>query len=58
MAEKSLGKKGYSEKELNKKTDAVKKQFTHNLSGSMAKFKTCLERVMRKKELVYHDMLN
>jgi hypothetical protein len=24
----------------------------------MAKFKTCLERVMRKKEPVYHDMLN
>jgi RNA polymerase sigma-70 factor (ECF subfamily) len=58
MAEKSLGKKACSKKELDKKTDAVKKQFTRNPSGSLAKFKTCLERVMRNKELVYHDMLN
>jgi RNA polymerase sigma-70 factor (ECF subfamily) len=58
MAEKSLAGKSYSEKELKKKTTAIKKQFTRKTSGSMAKFKSCLERVMRKNQLIHEDMLN
>jgi hypothetical protein len=53
-----LGNKPKSDKELKKKTDAVKKQFTRNTSGSMAKFKSCLERTMRKNQLIHKDMLN
>jgi RNA polymerase sigma factor (sigma-70 family) len=58
MAEKMLGNKPKSDKELKKKTDAVKKQFTRKTSGSMAKFKSCLERIMTKNQLAYGDLLN
>ena len=58
MAEKLLGNKPKSDKELKKKTDAVKKQFTRKTSGSMAKFKSCLERMMTKNKLAYGDLLN
>jgi RNA polymerase sigma-70 factor (ECF subfamily) len=58
MAEKMLGNKPKSDKELKKKTDSIKKQFTRNTTGSMAKFKSCLERIMRKNQLIHKDMLN
>ena len=58
MAEKLLGEKPKSDKELKKKTDAVKKQFTRKTSGSMAKFKSCLERIMSKNQLAYGDLVN
>ena len=58
MAEKLLGNKPKSDKELKKKTDAVKKQFSRQTSGSMAKFKSCLERIMMKNRLAYGDLLN
>ena len=58
MAEKLLGNKPKSDKELKKKTDAVKKQLTRPTSGSMAKFKSCLERIMIKNRLAYSDLLN
>jgi len=58
MAEKLLGNKPKSDKELKKKTDAVKKQFTRKTSGSMAKFKSCLERIMTKNRLAYGDLIN
>jgi DNA-directed RNA polymerase specialized sigma24 family protein len=58
MAEKSLAGTSYSDKELKKKTTAIKKQFTRKTSGSMAKFKSCLERVMRKNNLDLADILN
>ncbi len=58
MAEKMLGNKPKSDKELKKKTDSIKKQFTRNTTGSMAKFKSCLERTMRKNQLIHKDMLN
>ncbi|VTR66061.1 RNA polymerase, sigma-24 subunit, ECF subfamily [Desulfosarcina cetonica] len=58
MAEKLLGNKPKSDKEIKKKTDAVKKQFTRKTSGSMAKFKSCLERIMTKNQLAYGDLLN
>jgi RNA polymerase sigma-70 factor (ECF subfamily) len=58
MAERDIGNRACSEKEIRKKTDAIKKQFTRKNTGSLAKFKSCLERVMRKNQLIYHDMLN
>lgn len=58
MAEKLMGTKPKSDKELKKKTDAVKKQFTRKISGSMAKFRSCLERIMTKNQLAYSDLLN
>jgi len=58
MAEKMLGNKPKSDKELKKKTDAVKKQFTRKTSGSMAKFKSCLGRMMIKNKLAYGDLVN
>jgi len=58
MAEKLLGHKPKSEKDLKKKTDAVKKQFSRKVTGSMAKFKSCLERIMTKNQLAYSDLLN
>jgi RNA polymerase sigma-70 factor (ECF subfamily) len=58
MAEKTLAGTSYSDKELKKKTTAIKKQFTRKTSGSMAKFKSCLERVMRKNNINHADMLN
>lgn len=58
MAEKMLDNKPKSDRELKKKTDSIKKQFTRKTSGSMAKFKSCLERIMMKNQLAYNDLLN
>lgn len=58
MAERVLAKKSCSEKELKKKTDAIKKQFTRKQSGSLDKFKSCLQRVMRSNHLMQDDILN
>lgn len=57
-AERSLGDKDYPQKELDKKISAIKKQFTRDGTGSLAKFKSCLERVMRKNKLNQDDILN
>jgi DNA-directed RNA polymerase specialized sigma24 family protein len=51
MAEKIIGNNPNSSKELKKKTDAVKKQFTRKKTGSLAKFKSCLKQVMQKNNL-------
>ena len=58
MAERSLGDKDYPQKELDKKINAIKKQFTRDGTGSLAKFKSCLERIMRKNKLIQNDMFN
>ena len=58
MAAKLLKGQDYTEKELNKKVNAIKKQFSRKNSGSLAKFKSCLERVMRKNNLIHDDILN
>jgi len=58
MAERSLGGKDYPKKELDKKINAIKKQFTRDGTGSLAKFKSCLERVMRKNKLNQDDIFN
>jgi RNA polymerase sigma factor (sigma-70 family) len=58
MAEQELSGMNYNEAELNKKTNAIKKQFTRTGTGSLDKFKNCLERYMKKHELNYEDMFN
>ena len=58
MAEKMLGEKDPSTKQLSKKVNAIKKQFTRSGTGSLAKFKACLEKVMGQNQLIYADMLN
>ena len=57
MAERSLGE-DYPQKELDKKINAIKKQFTRDGTGSLAKFKSCVERIMRKNKLIQNDMFN
>ncbi|MBC2736544.1 MAG: RNA polymerase sigma factor [Desulfobacteraceae bacterium] len=57
-AEKMLSGKPFNSKELKKKTDAVKKQFTRPGTGSLAKFKSCLESIMKKRQLIQKDLLN
>ncbi|MFO7557140.1 MAG: sigma-70 family RNA polymerase sigma factor [Desulfobacterales bacterium] len=58
MAERSIGDKDCPQKELDKKINAIKKQFTRNGTGSLAKFKSCLERVMIKNKLNQDDIFN
>lgn len=58
MAERSLSDKDYPQKELDKKINAIKKQFTRDGTGSLAKFKSCLERVMRKNKINQDDIFN
>ncbi|MFH1982951.1 MAG: hypothetical protein ABIL58_14005 [Pseudomonadota bacterium] len=58
MAERMVGGQGADQKELDKKVGALKKQFTREGTGSLAKFRGCLEKVMRKNNLVYTDILN
>ena len=56
MAKQELSGMNYNEAELNKKTNAIKKQFTRKGTGSLSKFKDCLERYIKKRELKYEDM--
>jgi len=56
MAKQELSGMNYNEAELDKKTNAIKKQFTRKGTGSLAKFKDCLERYMKKNQLKYEDM--
>jgi len=58
MAARSLAGKGSDPKELDKKVNAIKKQFTREGTGSLAKFRICLDRIMRTNKLNQNDMLN
>ena len=58
MAERILSDKDCTQKQLDNKINAIKKQFTRDRTGSLAKFKSCLERVMKKNELIHDDMFN
>ena len=58
MAERNLSDKDCTQKQLNKKINAIKKQFTRDRTGSLAKFKSCIERVMKKNKLIHDDILN
>jgi RNA polymerase sigma factor (sigma-70 family) len=58
MAEKQLGEKDYTPKELSKKVNAIKKQFTRSKTGSLAKFQSYLNRCLAKNQLAYADLMN
>ena len=45
-------------RKLKKKTDAIKKQFTRDKTGSMAKFKSILNRCLENNSLKFRDLLN
>ena len=45
-------------RKLKKKTDAIKKQFTRDKTGSLAKFKSILKRCLENNSLKYRDLLN
>jgi len=58
MAEKLLSGQDAGPKDIDKKVNAIKKQFTRTGSGALDKFKACLERVMRKNNLMHEDILD
>jgi len=58
MAEKELGGQPSSDKQLIKRVNAIKKQFTRDMTGSLAKFKSCFERCLMKNKLNLADMMN
>ena len=57
MAMRELGK-GTDEKKIKKKTDAIRKQFTRPRTGSMARFRVILERLMKEENLSIEDILD
>jgi RNA polymerase sigma factor (sigma-70 family) len=57
MAEEELKKKGESKSNFAKKENAIKKQFTRPRTGSLAKFKICWGRVLKKKGLKQDDIV-
>jgi len=58
MAQKQLESTQYTEAELDKKINAVKKRFTRKETGSLARFKSYLELCMTKNRLAFADILN
>jgi hypothetical protein len=58
MAQKQLESTQYTEAELDKKINAVKKRLTRKDTGSLARFKSYLERCMTKNRLAFADILN
>lgn len=57
MAEREFEGTGYDAAALAKKTNAIKKQFARTRTGSMAKFKICLERSMKKNKINQEDII-
>lgn len=45
-----------NEQELKKKVDSLKKQFTRKRTGSLAKFKICLNKCLEKHNLSYREL--
>ncbi len=58
MAQKELKAATTDPDYLNRKVDAIKKQFTRKESGSMAKFKSILNRCLNSNGLKHRDLLN
>ena len=58
MARKELKGHKISPKKLKKKTDAIKKQFTRNKTGSLNKFKKVLSKCLENNALSFRDLLN
>ena len=58
MAKARIRDETLDSKKLKKKTDAVKKQFTRNDTGSLAKFKSILNRSLERQSFETEDLLN
>jgi RNA polymerase sigma-70 factor (ECF subfamily) len=58
MAEQELNEEQPETRQTKKKIDAIKKQFTRPQTGSLAKFKSALERRIQQHELDCRDLLN
>lgn len=58
MAEKLLAGQNPSPRDVRKKVNAIKKQFTRSGTGSLDKFRACLDQVMRKNRLIDQDLFN
>ena len=58
MAQKDLKAVADDPDELKRKVDAIKKQFTRKETGSMARFKSIINRCLHSKNLKYKDLLN
>jgi RNA polymerase sigma-70 factor (ECF subfamily) len=58
MAKKELKGKKISPGKLKKKTDAIKKQFTRNKTGSLKKFKKILSKCLENNALSFSDLFN
>jgi RNA polymerase sigma-70 factor (ECF subfamily) len=58
MAEREMQGQKSNAKKLKQKTDSIKKQFTRDDTGSMAKFKKILNKSMKKNALNFNDLLN
>ena len=56
MAEMQLTILQPDEQELGKKVNSLKKQFTRKRTGSLAKFKICLNRCLEKHKLSYREL--
>lgn len=56
MARRELGKDADDPEKLKKKVDAIKKQFTRPRTGTMARFRIILERIMKEKNLDIEDI--
>ena len=58
MAEMEINGQITAAGELQKKVDSIKKQFTRPLTGSLAKYKTLLEKNLQKNGIEPGDLLN
>ena len=56
MAEMQFTISQPDEQELEKKVNSLKKQFTRKRTGSLAKFKICLNRCLEKHKLSYREL--
>lgn len=56
MAETQFTISQPDEQELGKKVNSLKKQFTRKRTGSLAKFKICLNRCLEKHKLSYREL--
>ena len=58
MAERELQANKKHIIKIKKKTDAIKKQFTRDKTGAMARFKGVLIRCLEKRAIYYKDLFN
>jgi hypothetical protein len=58
MAEQEISGQINATGEIQKKVDSIKKQFTRSVTGSLAKYKTLLEKNLQKDGIEPADLLN